>query len=508
MTSSGCAPPAPAAPATARRTGRRRRPGRPARSSGTGGRRPPRPAAACRSRTSGVVRSRPATTAPDSRPTTRRGGTGYRRETHGQAPHAGDDAGAPARRTAVRSGGSTKAWAELAGTGPARAAGPAPGSAPARPQVGVGTAARPARARSKPEPVGQVERRCGPAPGRSPAGPGRGWAPARAAAGCRRPTPRPARPAARARRCPRRPRAAWRRCPMRGGADAGQQPRPAAGRRSSARRPARPAPPISSRSSVLHVRLRAPRRTVPYPDAVGSRPPSTAGSDGSSSCSSTAAPVRAATSATCTRRPSVRLAANSRTAPRSVSTRCPVCSSTAGGQRPRAGRLHLHPARPGRVAGLVERVHVDAQQVDRRGGGRARAGRRPGSPDGQHLGVRCRPAAPRCGRSGPRRPRGPAARAGAAAAAARRPRPRPPPRIGAGHRADAGGRAVRPARPGPAPAPRRPAPAPGARRPARCRAAARAGRRSARPRPGRRPAGRRCSPALSTRPAPTGQALR
>ena len=48
------------------------------------------------------------------------------------------------------------------------------------------------------EPVGQVERRCGPAPGRSAAGRGRGWAPARAAAGCRRPTPRPARPAGRA----------------------------------------------------------------------------------------------------------------------------------------------------------------------------------------------------------------------------------------------------------------------------------------------------------------------
>ena len=76
-------------------------------------------------------------------------------------------------------------------------------------------------------------------------------------------------------------------------------------------------------------------RRVATPLLVRIRAASTAGSEGSSSCSTTVAPgTRRATSSTCRARPSPRLAARSRTAPWSARTRSPRLSSSS------AARVH------------------------------------------------------------------------------------------------------------------------------------------------------------------------
>ena len=175
-------------------------------------------------------------------------------------------------------------------------------------------------------------------------------------------------------------------------------------------------------SAGLAPRRRRPSGAGGSPDAVGTRPASTAGSAGSSTCTTRSAPgIRRRTSATWSRSPSA--SACGQLAAGAVVGEHPVAAGPldGGGQRPRAGDLDLE--RAGVALGvLLDGVEVLGQQrprpavVDAGRVGQPPAGRlQVGAELGDHARAR--------GRSCRRARRGRAARAGAAGRAARRARP-------------------------------------------------------------------------------------
>ena len=304
------------------------------------------------------------------------------------------------------------------GRGRARA-GPRPGRRrPGRRSGWARRGGRGARGRSRAGRRGRT--RCGPAPGRSRRPPGSRAGTMPSSSG----VPASHTCAERvegggSRRCARRPPAGSASTPMRGRADRTEQRPAAAGRRSSARPPARPS---RGDERPQHVRGRRPRHRADR--AVAGRGGQPAGQHARAATARRAAAARGPRSraghlghvraqplgeaggelahgAAVGEHPVAGVQLDRR---RRASTGPAACTFTHGG---RAGSQRL-----------VEGVEVGAQQVD---GPAVVAARLRGDPVAGRPAPRrrCRRAGPRCGRSCPRRPRGRAARAGAGARAAR-----------------------------------------------------------------------------------------
>ena len=286
------------------------------------------------------------------------------------------------------------------------------GVAPARPQAGVTTTCSGSRAIGKPSWRHRSSTRGGHARRRRQPATRVGTTPANSPTPASTSSPSassPARSVGRAATGRARPPSPPAAASSRNGGTAG---------RSSAPPPVRRRCPRQTRSADRH-RRRGTDRSVCSPLSVGTRPASTAGSDGSSSWSSTARRGQPARDVGHVR--AQPLGQRRGQIPgRAVVVQHPAADRQvqAGRERPRPARLHLE--RSGVPVGeLGQRVQVALEQVP----GAAQVHPRPRAASRHAPAYRSTgrsASSPARGRSGPRPDRGRAARAGAAGRAARR----------------------------------------------------------------------------------------